>query len=217
LLRAGFVIATPAFSVIAFLALLVLQSSWLSPDWSQRFGFWGLHVTSQITYCSAAAGLICSFIGKGRVRYVSLLSCVVAAGWLFVLSISAAIGGSAQTRHPVRYLIPNGYVGWVEVKHNRAGAPPDMTIGGTIQRKFDSQGFSVTSSTLEDGWAKDEYLYYSPDGSITVLPETIWGGGGKIWGSQVSTNIDHSVFNEFFYVGTEDQYSHGVNPGGIHP
>lgn len=71
--------------------------------------------------------------------------------------------------------------------------------------RIPDSGLLRTSSPLEEGWAKDEYFYYSKDGSVRVLKDTGWGLGGMIWGGS------NSAADEYFYVGTEEQYHKAVS------
>ena len=78
---------------------------------------------------------------------------------------------------------------------------------GTLVCRIPDSGLLDTSSPLEEGWAKDEYFYYSKDGAMHALKSTGWGHGGLIWGETNSTT------EQFFFVGTEEQFRHGVTTG----
>jgi hypothetical protein len=124
------------------------------------------------------------------------------------------MGAAPIARHPVRYLIPQGYVGWVTIKHGEDAPPLGLKDGEYICRIPLSGGLD-TSTEIEDGWAKDEYDYYREDGSLKVLPETGWGAGGMIWGGSVrfeqpQNGAKASNFAQTFYVGTEAQYHRDV-------
>jgi hypothetical protein len=119
-------------------------------------------------------------------------------------------------RHPVKFLIPANYVGWVEVKYGASNAPALQMHDGTVICQIPSEGLLVTSSPLEQGWAKDEYFYYSQDGSTQELKETGWGRGGKVWGGsdewQQTLNGSAPVqVTAYFYVGTEEGYHRAVS------
>ena len=120
-----------------------------------------------------------------------------------------------MTRHPIEYLIPDGYLGWVTIVHG-VNAPPAESKSGKYIYRIPATGKLATSSKIEDGWAKDEYEYSLPDGSLKALPETEWGKGGMIWGNVIEsdqqTNASQSPqISEKFFVGTEAQYNHDVN------
>jgi len=130
--------------------------------------------------------------------------------------MEAAISmGASLSRHPVEYLIPDGYVGWVTIMHG-ANAPPLEMRSGEYVCRIPSSGMFETSSKIEDGWAKDEYAYYAVDGSLRRLLETGWGKGGMIWGGSVEYEAQGgstrpTQIDERFFVGTEQQYDRSVN------
>jgi len=115
--------------------------------------------------------------------------------------------GAPMSRHPVKYLIPEGYIGWVKIKHGEDASPLKL-LNGKFVCQIPPDGVLNTSSQLEDGWAKDEYFYYSDQGSLRELRNTGWGGGGMIWAahSEWQDTSKPARVTESFYVGTEDQY-----------
>ncbi len=120
------------------------------------------------------------------------------AGWL-------TIDARHSIRHSSRFLIPDGYVGWVRVEFQVSGAPPLPAEGGEYLFKFPPSGLLRTSSSEEYGWAKDHYFYYSEKGTA-VLSDTgpenlIWGKiNGEATGSQGKRKYEE------FFVGTEQQF-----------
>jgi hypothetical protein len=117
------------------------------------------------------------------------------------------MGSAPIARHPVEYLIPAGYVGWVKIKHGEDAEALKMFNGKYICQ-IPPEGVLYTSSQLEDGWARDEYFYYADQGSLRELPNTGWGKGGMIWAGhdEWQDTSKPGRFTESFYVGTEDQY-----------
>ena len=63
-------------------------------------------------------------------------------------------------RTPVRYLLPDGYQGWVILDYEVDGAPTLRKENGFYVVQFDQTGRVSTSSSVETGWANDEYFYY---------------------------------------------------------
>jgi uncharacterized protein DUF6843 len=123
-----------------------------------------------------------------------------AAAWL-------TLDGRHSTRHSSRFLIPEGYVGWVRVEFQVPGAPPLPVEGTEYLFKFPRSGLLRTSSAEEYGWAKDHYFYYSEKGA-RILRNTGSGGGGLIWGkvnAEESGPLGKRKYEEFF-VGTEQQF-----------
>jgi hypothetical protein len=135
----------------------------------------------------------------------------------------AAISMSASiTRHPTRFLIPDGYVGWVEVKYGDSNVPALQMDKGTLICRIPDSGLLATSSAVEEGWAKDEYFYYSKDGSLRDLKETGWGAGGRIWGNtnewqQSQTESKPKRIDTYIYIGREEQYHRAVSINEIRP
>jgi hypothetical protein len=83
---------------------------------------------------------------------------------LFSFSI-ASFSSSGQTQQPwlYRFLIPEGYVGWVRVDFEVPGAPPLPVEGGYYILKFSDTGRIQTSSRdIPESW-RDQFLYYSTE------------------------------------------------------
>jgi hypothetical protein len=109
-----------------------------------------------------------------------------------------------QTRRPSRYLIPEGYVGWVRIDFNITDAPPLPLENGFYVFKFPESGRIQTSSDMEYGVAHDEYYYYA-DKDRKALQRSGWGGGGLIWGGFNGGAQGAKEVHEYFFVGTEAQ------------
>jgi len=129
----------------------------------------------------------------------------------FLLIMSNFLGSAScqeQERRPSRYLIPEGYVGWLRIEFNVEGAPPIPIEDGHYLFKFPPSGLIKTSSDIEYGWAMDEY-YYSSGDDRRRLKGSDWGGGGMIWGgvtgSKQVPQRERTRYAEFF-VGTEEQF-----------
>jgi hypothetical protein len=206
---AGFICAS-----LAVTALVGLHLTWVSADVSQKLGVGPVRFFGLVLIYSTATGLLLSLAGAGKVRFAAVASCLCTGSYWFFLSTGAALVGSPLARHPTRYLIPAGYVGWVTIKYGADGPPLPLSKGTYICSIADS-GALATSSALEDGWASDEYFYRSADGALKRLRETGWGKGGMIWSGTVSWQLDTSTTSpkrvtQKFYVGTEDQYHAAV-------
>ena len=133
--------------------------------------------------------------------------------------IAAVVFGPAafdlvfHRRPPERFLIPTGYSGWVRVDFRQKGAPPLPMEEGRLLLKVNEQGALQTSSDPLSGHGKDDFFYYSGD-SRTALSNAGVCKGGMVW--QVETMVDERTSTPFvrFFVGTEDQYRHTVDPTG---
>ncbi len=113
-------------------------------------------------------------------------------------------------RRSSRFLMPEGYVGWVRVEFQSSGAPPVPVENGEYVFQIPPSGLLKTSSPEQYGWAKDRYFYDSKNGARR-LPD-----GGReqnlIWGKingQESTSRSSRMYEEFF-VGTEQQFKEQI-------
>lgn len=133
-----------------------------------------------------------------------------------VLSFSFIQGGCGDTRIANRYLIPDGYVGWVCVEYRVRHEKPLVKVNGYNIIQIPTNGFAKTSSIPESGSAVDEF-YYVKDSVYQRLDS--WSGptgSTKIWGMIISggktiKNGDASSFTglpskECFFVGSGNQF-----------
>lgn len=98
--------------------------------------------------------------------------------------------GCAQSRKPDLLLIPDGYVGWIQVSYGIKGAPALPNWKGFRFHKFGSDGEIRTSSATTTGWAKDK-VFTSTKKGWKELAATAPEGKGMIWGK--STGIGEIV------------------------
>ena len=110
-----------------------------------------------------------------------------------------------STPRSSRFLIPEGYTGWVRIEFEVQGAPPLPMEGGQYVLKIPSDGLLRTSSAEQYGWAKDHYYYYSAQG-VRALPdsgpaELIWS---KINGEESGVSGKRNY--EEFFVGNAQQF-----------
>ncbi len=140
------------------------------------------------------------------------------------LIIGGAVFGPAafdlvfHRRPPERFLIPAGYSGWARVDFRQKGAPPLPMEDGHLLLKLNEQGRLQTSSDPLSGHGKDDFFYYSySDDRRTPLSNAGVCKGGMIW--QIETMVDEPTSTPFarFFVGSEDQYRHEVDPSGTSP
>ena len=136
--------------------------------------------------------------------------------------IAAAVFGPVafdlvfHQRPPERFLIPTGYSGWVRVDFRQKGAPPLPIEDGRLLLKLNAQGGLQTSSDPQLGHGRDDFFFYSGD-RRTRLSNAGVCKGGMVW--QVETMVDDRTSTPFerFFVGTEAQYRHEVDPTGKEP
>lgn len=136
---------------------------------------------------------------KGLLHLQLVTVCLVSCS-LFALTACLE-----QKRRPDRYLIPNGYVGWVRINFKVKNAPALPTKDGVYLIEINPDGRLQTSSSNEYGWAQDEYYYYSESGQ-KPLKASGWDGGGMIWGAFTGSLQGDDETYESFFVGTEEQF-----------
>ncbi|MDX6499505.1 MAG: hypothetical protein QOG23_2765 [Blastocatellia bacterium] len=88
---------------------------------------------------------------------------------LFIILQMASLSIPSQTgrAHKYRFLIPEGYVGWIRVDFDVVAAPPLPMEGGFYIFKFpDSGRLRTSSSDVLD--RRNEFFYYSNDGKYPL-------------------------------------------------
>ncbi len=138
-----------------------------------------------------------------------------------ILIAAAVFGPTAfdlvfHRRPPERFLIPAGYSGWVRVDFRQKDAPPLPMEDGRLLLKLNAQGALQTSSNPQLGHGRDDFFYYSGD-HRTQLSNAGVCKGGMVW--QIETMVDDRTSTPFerFFVGTEAQYRHEVDPTSKEP
>lgn len=84
---------------------------------------------------------------------------------------------SANTPKRERYLIPEGYFGWLCVTYSVPGAPPLEIEDGYRLVKFSLSGVVETSTEGMPGKYKDEFLFYAGNTRRKMNIEKEMGGG----------------------------------------
>jgi hypothetical protein len=116
---------------------------------------------------------------------------------------------STNARNPnprsFRFLIPEGYSGWVRIEFEIPGAPPLPFEGGQTVLEIPPSGMLRTSSPEQYGWARDEYVLYSNHG---MRPLSDSGPGRLIWGKINGEQSGHSGTRKYeeFFVGSQQQF-----------
>jgi len=124
-----------------------------------------------------------------------------------------------RRQSPERFLIPSGYKGWARIDFRQKGALPLPVEDGRTLLKLDDHGSLRTSSDPPSLHGKDEFFYYSGE-RRTPLSNAGVCKGGMVW--QIETMVDErssmssTPFARFF-VGTEAEYRHAVDPNNNMP
>lgn len=146
---------------------------------------------------------------------------------LLLLCTFVLIGGCEQIwtlvredRRPNRYLIPEGFVGWVRIDYEVEGTPELPIEDGFYIYRIPPTGHLETSSTQLSGWASDEYYYVDDSGNMEELPATGRNEGGLIWREIVGyleTRGTRELVFEQFFVGPEELAQQHANREGREP
>jgi hypothetical protein len=120
--------------------------------------------------------------------------------------------------HPSKFLIPDGYTGWLLLEYKVKDGRPVPIENGVKIFKFPSNGVLNTSSPGPERGAEDEYLFYFPDGSLHEICADYRNGKGMIWGKHEGSK--GGIMDQFgFFIGTEEQFkkyrSRITHPGSI--
>ena len=146
---------------------------------------------------------------EGMNRPARILVALVTLILVIGLGAWFSIHTRSSTQRSLRFLIPEGYSGWVRVEFEIPGALPLPQDGGQTVVKIPSSGSLKTSSPEQYGWAKDSYAFYSSN-SVQPLPDS--GAGRLIWGKingEASGSSGKRKYEEFF-VGTQEQFKDQV-------
>lgn len=98
--------------------------------------------------------------------------------------IAAAIATSGVDKHPWHYsfIMPDGYVGWIEIVYSDRDAPRHQPVRKEYRIEVGDDGiFRTGDIRVSDADPKDTFLYRSknPDGTTTlkpVPPDYVLGG-----------------------------------------
>lgn len=138
--------------------------------------------------------------GWGRI-FICAVTLILVIG----LGTWISTGSRNSNRRSLRFLIPEGYSGWVRVEFEVATAPPLPSDGGYTLVRIPPSGLLKTSSPEDYGWAKDDYFFYSGD-DVRAIPDS--GSGRLIWGKINAEEANSSGKRKYeeFFVGTEQQF-----------
>ena len=117
------------------------------------------------------------------------------------------LNGSARnsTRPASRFLIPEGYTGWIRIEFEVQEAPPLPMEASEYILKIPPDGVLRTSSAEQYGWARDHYYYYSAQG---MRPLSDSGPAALIWGKIHGRESGASGTRKYeeLFVGTAQQF-----------
>lgn len=103
-----------------------------------------------------------------------------------------------------KFLIPNGYVGWLRVEHDVECASPVPVESGITIFRFTGTHVLETSSSMPDKASERRYFYYLADGSERDLAADYRNGNGMIW-RETPGSRGGKMRMFIFFVGSEEQ------------
>jgi|SRR5579863_156236 len=124
---------------------------------------------------------------------------------LIGVAFQLGMGTRSSSRHSSRFLIPDGYTGWVRVEFEVQGATPLPMEGAEYVLTIPPSGVLRTSAPEQYGWANDHYYYSSAAGMRSLTDsgpnQLIWG---KLNGEEAGVSGKRKY--EEFFVGTQQQF-----------
>ncbi len=162
----------------------------------------------------SGAGVVGTWFFPARSGRLTRIGAIVVPVFIVVACVAWFSRGS-QTSQPAtsRFLIPEGYVGWVHLEFDVPGAEPVSSQQGQYVFNIPVDGKLSTSSPERFGWNNDEYFYVSAAG-LRPLP-TRAGNGRMVWGKINGERGDASARRQYeeFFIGNEQQFRESA--GGI--
>ena len=141
---------------------------------------------------------------NGTRRSTRIVLCAITIA-LLIGVVSWLSVSPRKGRPSSRFLIPDGYSGWVRVEFEIQGAPALEVENGENVFRIPSSGRFKTSSPEKYGWAKDSFYFESSSG-LRRIPDS--GPDARIWGKINGEESGASGKRKFeqFFVGSFQQF-----------
>ncbi|MCA1623221.1 MAG: hypothetical protein LC768_15170 [Acidobacteria bacterium] len=82
-----------------------------------------------------------------------------------------------------KFIIPQGYVGWVRISYEVPDASPLPIEDGNLMYRIPDTGFLETSSKKKEDVLGSAKFFYNTENKLTEIKPSFWDGGGMILGS----------------------------------
>ena len=115
-----------------------------------------------------------------------------------------------------KFLIPEGYVGWLRVEYDVECFPPIPVEDGVRISRFAGANVLETSSPMPEDAAERQYFYCAADGSERNLAADYRNGNGMIWQETLGSR-GGKMRMFIFFVGTEEQSKTRPHTGFLAP
>ena len=141
----------------------------------------------------------------GTSRSIKRITGILTVALLIGLAVWVGLGNRKSTHRSSRFLIPEGFTGWVRIEFEVKGAPTAPIEDGEYVFKIPGDGKLLTSSAEQYGWADDHYYYYSDQ---NVRPIADSGPTAMIWGKINGEAYGASGKRKYeeFFVGSNQQF-----------
>jgi hypothetical protein len=149
-------------------------------------------------------------------RYILICVGIIAGLWLVLFFTSV-------NRRQRRFLIPQGYIGFIQVQFGVKDAPPLALEDGRYLLKIPPSGLLTTSNDWAEGWGDpDQYYYYSGEKRVKLtdgFDESLLGKkpvNQMIWGGQLWPGNGYPT-TYMFYLGPESKFDKVTLPSQAKP
>lgn len=133
--------------------------------------------------------------------------------------VAVCLAGGATKRPPNLFLVPDGYVGWLEVQYGVKDTPKLIVKGGYRIYPFPRTGFIKTSSSQLYGLSKDKICYLTPKGQKELFRGSA-NTGAMVWGDRYAGGNGGSgayTAAQYVFIGSAKQFQKVENdPPWLH-
>lgn len=132
---------------------------------------------------------------------------------ILIPSLLILVACSSNTSNLNTYLIPENYVGWVQIIYDQEEFNAIKQVNGKNIYTIPESGILKTSTPVENGISFDEFYYYDEQNKQQKLDVDQMIHGHHIGGESVNASgkIEGPTVQEFF-VGTETQLQNTPDP-----
>jgi len=139
---------------------------------------------------------------------------------IIVCNVLCMVLISCKARSSAHYLLKSGFVGWVRIDFNVAGATPLVRESGVYIVRVDSTGHASTSSNPIDLLAEHRFFLREKERDTELQENKFWDGRTefketaaeaepRIWGRGIVID-EHKRVYERFFVGTKEQFADSI-------
>jgi hypothetical protein len=130
------------------------------------------------------------------------------------LAVGIAAGACGPYRGTQIYEVPEGYVGWAEIKYGDSKCPALPVANGEAIRRVPSSGMLCTNTAFREGWGANHY--YEVGTTRIAIPTSGAPTERRIWSpmSGEMSSAAGTYRTEAFFIGTWAQHEEKTNELG---